>query len=112
MSWMIVSRVGTRMNNSPPENLTFEQALAALEQTVRQLEDGQVGLEESLACYERGIGLLKRCYTQLRQAEQKVLLLTGTDAEGTPVTQPFEPPAGTELSKTPARRRKKDDEPI
>jgi exodeoxyribonuclease VII small subunit len=107
---MIVSRVGARMNDSPPETLTFEQALAALEQTVRQLEDGQVGLEESLACYERGIGLLRRCYAQLQQAEQKIVLLAGTDAAGAPVTQPFEPPAA-EAAKEPRRRKKSADEP-
>jgi exodeoxyribonuclease VII small subunit len=99
------------MNESPKPDLTFEQAVEALEQTVRQLEDGQTGLEESLACYERGVGLLKRCYAQLREAEQKVLLLTGTDPEGTPVTQPFEPSAGEVTKAAPRRGRKSADGP-
>ena len=72
------------------EILTFEQALAELERIVRELENGQIGLEESLACYEKGIGLLKRCYGQLQQAEQRIVLLKGLDVDDQPVTQPFE----------------------
>ena len=98
------------MSDFPLDCLTFEQALAALEQTVRQLEDGPVGLEESLACYERGIGLLKRCYAQLREAEQKIVLLTGTDPGGAPLTQPFAPPA-TEVAKEPRRRTEAASDP-
>ena len=70
--------------------MTFEQALAELERIVRELENGQIGLEESLACYEKGIGLLKRCYGQLQQAEQRIVLLKGLDTDDQPVTQPFE----------------------
>src|SRR5438034_2695138 len=83
-------RVGARMSNSPNENRTFEQSLAELDHIVRNLEDGQLGLEDALARYEIGVGLLKRCYAQLRQAEQRILLLTGMDAEGRPITQLFE----------------------
>lgn len=68
---------------------SFEDALAQLEQILRRLEDGTTNLEESLSQYERGIGLLKRCYGQLRDAEQRILLLTGSDDDGRPVTEPF-----------------------
>lgn len=79
------------MTTSPQEDpLTFEQALAELDRIVHDLEDGQIGLEESLARYEQGVGLLKRCYGQLREAEQKILLLTGVDEEGQPILQPFQ----------------------
>ena len=74
---------------APPETPTFEQALTELQQVLRKLEDGETGLEEALACYEQGVGLLKRCYGQLREAEQRILLLAGADEEGRPVTQPF-----------------------
>src|SRR5262245_48414161 len=100
------------MSESPRDNLTFEDALVGLEQIVRDLEDGQVGLEDALELYERGIGLLKRCYAQLREAEQKVLLLTGMDAGGQPVAQPFEPAAVSASRPDAAKKRKKvDDEP-
>jgi exodeoxyribonuclease VII small subunit len=98
------------MNDSPPDNLTFERALVELEQIVRELEDGQTGLEEALARYETGVGLLKRCYAQLREAEQKILLLTGLDAEGRPVLQPFEHQATAEPEKVVSRRRRKSEE--
>jgi exodeoxyribonuclease VII small subunit len=84
------------MSDSPSETLSFEQALAQLDRLVRDLEDGQHGLEEALGRYEAGVGLLKQCYTQLREAEQRILLLTGTDADGQPITRPFEHAATAE----------------
>jgi exodeoxyribonuclease VII small subunit len=76
--------------NDLKEPQTFEQALAELERIVRDLEDGKTGLEESLRRYEQGVALLKRCYGQLRQAEHRIIELTGTDAAGNPVTKLFE----------------------
>ena len=78
------------MSEPTPDDIRFEDALAELEQVVRDLEDGQVGLEESLARYERGVGLIKACYAQLRDAEQRILLVTGADEEGKPILQPFQ----------------------
>jgi exodeoxyribonuclease VII small subunit len=75
--------------NSPPDNLSYEQALAELEQIMRTLEDGQTGLDDALAQYERGVGLLKRCYQQLSAAEQRILMLCGQDEAGRPVLKPF-----------------------
>lgn len=73
-----------------PETVTtFEQALADLERIVRELEDGKTTLEESLARYEQGVGLLKHCYGQLRHAELRILELTGQDDAGNPITKPF-----------------------
>ena len=58
------------------ENLTFEQAFAELEETVRKLEAGGLTLEESLALFERGQALAARCGTQLDEAELKIKQLT------------------------------------
>lgn len=98
------------MADSPLDNLTFEEALAELERVVRELEDGQVGLEASLTCYEKGISLLKRCHGQLRAAEQRIMILTGVDEAGQPMTAPFEHAAtavndANEDRKRTARRR-------
>jgi exodeoxyribonuclease VII small subunit len=98
------------MNESPSDNLTFEQALAELDQVVRDLEDGQLGLEDALARYEKGVGLLKGCYAQLRVAEQRIVLLTGLDADGQPVTQPFEHAPTAEGGKAETKKRRKKDE--
>ncbi|MDX6523176.1 MAG: exodeoxyribonuclease small subunit [Gaiellales bacterium] len=54
------------------QELTFEQARAELEQIVRQLEDGQTSLEESLKLWERGEQLHELCLARLNPADQRV----------------------------------------
>ena len=61
--------------------MTFEQAIAALEQVVGQLERGDVALDDSIALYERGAALRARCQSELKRAEEKVAKLT-LDADG------------------------------
>ena len=63
----------------------FEQAIGELEEIVRRLESGEVGLEESIALYERGDLLKKHCQSKLRIAGEKVeKIIVGGDgtAEG------------------------------
>ena len=55
-----------------PESLTFEQALEALEEISRKIEAGEVGLEDSIAEYEHGMALIKRCRDVLSKAQQRV----------------------------------------
>ncbi len=54
----------------------FEQSLDALEALVEKMEQGQMSLEDSLAAYERGVGLYRRCQQALEQAELRVRLLS------------------------------------
>ena len=54
----------------------FEQSLDALEQLVDKMEHGEMSLEDSLAAYERGVGLYRRCQSALEQAELRVRLLS------------------------------------
>ncbi|MBR6807566.1 MAG: exodeoxyribonuclease VII small subunit [Clostridia bacterium] len=63
------------MNREQIEKLTFEEALARLEETVRLLESGNVPLDESLALFEEGISLVRLCNGKLDTAEQKVVKL-------------------------------------
>ena len=77
------------MNEPQADERSFEESLVHLERMVRELEDGQLGLEDALARYEEGVGLIKRCYARLREAEQRVLQLTGTNEAGEPLLQPF-----------------------
>ena len=86
---------------------TFEEAMAGLEEIVRALEAGDVSLEDALARYESGVGLLKHCYAQLRQAEQRILLLSGEDADGRPATQPFEHTSSADPERLTIRPRPK-----
>jgi exodeoxyribonuclease VII small subunit len=63
------------------KKLSFERAIEELETIVKRLEDGKVPLEESVAIYERGEALKRRCEELLRQAEARVEKIT-TDASG------------------------------
>lgn len=56
----------------PVDKLSFEEALAELEQIVNDLETGDVPLEKSIAIYERGAALKGHCEAQLKAAELKV----------------------------------------
>ncbi|MBX9678336.1 MAG: exodeoxyribonuclease VII small subunit [Gemmataceae bacterium] len=78
------------MNLPFDEALSFEQALAELDRLVRELEDGKTSLDDALQRYERGVTLLKRCRTQLRDAEVRIGELIGEDAFGEAVTRPFD----------------------
>jgi exodeoxyribonuclease VII small subunit len=69
---------------------SFEDALASLEQIVHDLEEGKLGLAESLTRYESGVKLLKQCFGLLESAERRIELLTGVDSAGNPITQPFD----------------------
>lgn len=56
----------------PPPDASFESLLGQVEDIIQRVESGEVGLERSIAEYERGVGLIKRCRDILTQAEQKV----------------------------------------
>ena len=71
------------MSETPIDEMSFEQAMAELEQVLGQLERGDVALEASIALYERGALLKKRCETKLKEAEEKVAAIT-LDGDGTP----------------------------
>ena len=83
-----------QQNNNQSEidvgQLSFERAIEELESIVRRLEDGKVPLEESVAIYERGEALKRRCEDLLRQAEARVQRIT-LDASGNPTgTEPLD----------------------
>jgi exodeoxyribonuclease VII small subunit len=72
------------------KKLTFEKAIEELESIVAKLEGGKVPLEESVAIYERGEALKKRCQELLSQAEARVDKIT-LDASGKPAgTEPLD----------------------
>ncbi|MDO9526812.1 MAG: exodeoxyribonuclease VII small subunit [Gemmobacter sp.] len=55
--------------------MTFESAMAELEEVVRKLESGNVALDDSIALYERGAALKSHCDAKLRAAEEKVEMI-------------------------------------
>jgi exodeoxyribonuclease VII small subunit len=54
------------------KKLTFEEALTQLEQIAEQIEEGKIGLEESIDKYEQGMALVKQCRAILSKAEQRI----------------------------------------
>lgn len=82
----------------------FEESLEDLERVVRELEEGALGLDEALARYEHGIGLVRHCHGQLRAAEQRIMVLTGLAEDGTPATEPFRHEATAKQA--PPRKKK------
>ncbi|MFP3786616.1 exodeoxyribonuclease VII small subunit, partial [Burkholderia sp. SIMBA_024] len=68
----------------------FEQSLEELEQLVAKMEAGDLSLEQSLAAYERGVGLYRECQQALEQAELRVKLLT--DPAQPDNAEPFDAP--------------------
>lgn len=61
-------------------NITFEQALARLEEIVRMLESGSAPLDKSLEYFEEGVRLVKMCNVQLDNVEQRIKILSKNDS--------------------------------
>jgi len=72
--------------------LSFEDALGALEQVVRQLESGEVPLDDSITLYERGEALRRHCQARLDAAQARIeRIVAGADGQA-PGVQPFDDP--------------------
>ncbi len=67
--------------------LSFEKALAELEEIVRKLESGEAELEQSIALYERGAALKAHCETKLKSAQEKIEKIV-VGGNGKPKTEP------------------------
>ena len=72
-----------------PQNKTFEESMARLEQIVRAMERGDVALEESLKLFQEGTELVRSCQKLLDEAQLQVkMILTAPD--GSPVEEAFQ----------------------
>jgi len=69
------------MTDKPVAELSFEEAMTALEQVVTSLERGEVPLEASIALYERGAALKAHCAAKLKEAEDKVEMIRAKDGQ-------------------------------
>ena len=74
------------MTDKPIAEMTFEEAMQALEAVVGQLERGDVALEQSIALYERGAALKAHCAARLKAAEEKVELIRAQEGRATGTT--------------------------
>jgi exodeoxyribonuclease VII small subunit len=98
-------------DRQPVGELTFEQALERLEAIIRELEEGQIGLAEGLSHYEQGVQLLRHCYQGLENAQRRIELLSRIDADGNPVTEPFDDQAIPLDEKAQSRGRRRSRPP-
>lgn len=69
------------MTARPVSEMSFEEAMAELKAVVDTLDGGEATLEQSIELYTRGADLKKRCEAKLREAEEKVAVIT-QDADG------------------------------
>jgi exodeoxyribonuclease VII small subunit len=67
-------------DNDDIKRLNFEDAMKELEKIVKDLESGQVKLDEAVKAYERGAALRKHCESKLADARMKVEKITGSGA--------------------------------
>ena len=94
-----------KTDEAPP----FEDSLEQLQQTVTQLEEGNLSLSDSLEQYEKGIASLKLAYQALNAAQQRIELLVDLDEEGNLVTRPFDNTASDQIAE--GSRRSSRSEP-
>jgi exodeoxyribonuclease VII small subunit len=74
-----------------PAGPSFEASLHRLTEVVEKLESGELGLEESLALFEEGVGLARSAQARLDAAEKRVEELVRIDENGNPVVKELEP---------------------
>jgi exodeoxyribonuclease VII small subunit len=81
------------MSEKPADiaEMSFEDALRALEDVVRKLEGGEVPLDDSISLYERGEALRQHCQARLDAAQARIeKIVAGPDGKASG-TQPFDP---------------------
>ena len=79
------------ISHFPHIPMTYEQQLQQLEALIKQLENGELSLDQALAAYEQGVALIRACQQQLEQAEQRIQRLA-RDANGEETLVPFAAP--------------------
>src|SRR5215210_2258019 len=97
------------MKKTETGSKNFEAGLAALEKIVRELERGDLPLEESLKLFEEGVRLSRQCQERVNQAERRIEVLL-RDGEGRPVLSAFD--EETELRVADATNDAEGDESV
>lgn len=77
------------MKKTEAQGKSFESSLVKLEKIVRDLERGDLPLEESLKMFEQGVRLSRECQERLNEAERRIEILL-RDEEGRPASGAFE----------------------
>jgi len=88
-SFMAKKKKKTNPSRDQDPVVDFELSFSQVESIVRELEQGQLGLGDSLAKYEQGVKHLKQCYAALNNAQRRIEMLTGIDRDGNTSSVPF-----------------------
>ena len=99
------------MKKTETRSKTFEVQLAALEKVVRELERGDLPLEESLKLFEDGVRLSRECQERLNQAERRIEVLL-RDGEGRPVLGAFDEEGANDFARINETDEAGDDESV
>ena len=70
--------------NQPFDGISFEEAYQQITEVLAELESGRGSLEDSLALYEKAVGLVRVCRAKLDDATKRIEILKGVDTSGTP----------------------------
>ncbi|WP_284125302.1 exodeoxyribonuclease VII small subunit [Parerythrobacter aestuarii] len=84
-----MDEVGTA-DTAKISEMSFEDALRALEQVVRQLESGEVALDQSITLYERGEKLRQHCQARLDSAQARIEAIVQDSQGRASSTKPFD----------------------
>jgi exodeoxyribonuclease VII small subunit len=98
---------GVAKTQAAAKEPTFEESLQELERIVDELEAGELGLGDALDAYELGIKHLKVCHKLLEGAERRIELLSGVDANGNAISEPFEEHLSDDLTEQASSRGRK-----
>lgn len=99
------------MKKTGTQGKTFEAQLAALERIVRELERGDLPLEESLKLFEEGVRLSRECQERLNQADRRIEVLL-RDSEGRPVLSAFDEEGAENFARIDEDEADGDDESV
>lgn len=86
---MAKKKSASKSSSESEDETNFENAMEELETIVQRMERGGTSLDEALDDYTSAIKLMKVCHKKLEQAERRIEILTGVDAEGNAITDEF-----------------------
>jgi exodeoxyribonuclease VII small subunit len=93
------------MKEQVDKDLSFEDAIGALEQSVRRLEGNSLGLEQSLEEYAKAVSYISHCQKKLSSAKRKIEQLKGISRTGEIMTTVWE-----ESTEKPAPQKRRSNE--
>ena len=76
-----IGKLKNSMKQERDRGMNFGEKLEQLDEILKQLEEGQLPLDQALSVFERGVSLIRESRAFLNEAEQKVTLLTQEDGE-------------------------------